>query len=73
MSTVADELRLFPNYSMRPKLPSSSRHNVGWHQDAALDGCGDVNGLDEKTLIGSFGDDGHYFKFVNMFDIVSYF
>lgn len=30
------ELRIFPNYSMRPKLPHTGKHDVAWHQDAGL-------------------------------------
>lgn len=28
----ADEIRIFPNYSCRPKLPNYIPHNVVWHQ-----------------------------------------
>ena len=28
------ELRLYPNYTVRPKLPRDARHEVLWHQDA---------------------------------------
>ena len=27
-----EEVRLFPNYSCRPKLPNYSPHRVVWHQ-----------------------------------------
>lgn len=38
-----DDIRLFPNYSLRPKLPNFSPHRVAWHQDAGLTGSGAPN------------------------------
>jgi hypothetical protein len=32
----AEAIRLFPNYSVRPKLPETRQHNVAWHQDCGL-------------------------------------
>ena len=28
----AEEIRLFPNYTCRPKIPGSAAHTVPWHQ-----------------------------------------
>lgn len=30
---VGEEIRLYPNYTARPKFPEASRHLVLWHQD----------------------------------------
>ncbi len=32
----ADQIRVFPNYSIRPKLPAYEPHDITWHQDAGL-------------------------------------
>lgn len=29
-----EEIRLYPNYTVRPKLPGNVKHEVLWHQDA---------------------------------------
>jgi len=39
----AEAIRLFPNYSVRPKLPETRQHNVAWHQDCGLNPDGSVN------------------------------
>ena len=30
----AEEIRIYPNYSMRPKLPDYAPHEITWHQDS---------------------------------------
>eukprot|EP00045_Choanoeca_perplexa_P003578 m.32051 g.32051 ORF g.32051 m.32051 type:complete len:318 (+) comp12118_c0_seq1:75-1028(+) len=60
-----DELRLFPNYTARPKLPNSNRHTVAWHQDAALSGSGQPNEAEVDVLLRNFGFDGSYFRTLN--------
>ena len=42
-SFLGSEIRLYPNYSVRPKLPNDRRTEVLWHQDAGYtDQCADV-------------------------------
>ena len=31
---LGSEIRIYPNYSVRPKLPENKRTEVPWHQDA---------------------------------------
>jgi phytanoyl-CoA hydroxylase len=37
---LGPEIRLYPNYTVRPKLPESSITEVPWHQDAAFTAAG---------------------------------
>lgn len=47
----ASELRIFPNYSARPKTPSDA-HKVVWHQDSGLRSDGKPNDapIEERTF-----------------------
>jgi ectoine hydroxylase-related dioxygenase (phytanoyl-CoA dioxygenase family) len=36
---LGPEVRLYPNYSVRPKLPQNARTEVLWHQDAGYTGA----------------------------------
>lgn len=49
------ELRLFPNYTVRPKLPNFSPHRVAWHQDAGLTGSGTPNESPAAERLEAFG------------------
>jgi len=49
------DLRLFPNYTLRPKLPNSFLHTVAWHQDAGLSGDGSPNEAPIEERLESFG------------------
>ena len=60
--TDAEEVRLFPNYTMRPKMPSSDEHNVAWHQDAGLSPDGKPNPAPKEELLGSFGRKANAFR-----------
>lgn len=48
------ELRLFPNYTCRPKTPSGI-HDVAWHQDAGLTGSGKPNTEPLEKRFDAFG------------------
>ncbi len=32
----AENIRIYPNYSLRPKLPDYAPHEITWHQDSGL-------------------------------------
>eukprot|EP00035_Acanthoeca_spectabilis_P039604 m.63696 g.63696 ORF g.63696 m.63696 type:complete len:336 (+) comp9673_c0_seq1:83-1090(+) len=51
------ELRLFPNYTSRPKLPQFEPHRVVWHQDAGLDHRGAPNSQPVDARLDAFGRD----------------
>lgn len=63
--TGAEEIRLFPNYTCRPKIPGSAAHTVPWHQDAGLSHDGKPNEHDEKARMDAFGVVGSYFRTIN--------
>jgi len=43
-----DNIRIFGNYSMRPKMPNSIKQNVAFHQDAGLRADGSPNNENNK-------------------------
>jgi len=49
------ELKIFPNYSIRPKVPGNDRYVVAWHQDAGLDGDGQPNSAPVQERNSAFG------------------
>eukprot|EP00911_Craspedida_sp_UC1_P002045 UC1_evm2s1577 len=53
--TGADEIRLFPNYTMRPKMPGCALHQVAWHQDAGLSPDGSPNEASTYERMAAFG------------------
>jgi len=50
----ADEIRIFPNYSARPKTPHAI-HNVVWHQDAGLQADGSASSAPMEERLDSYG------------------
>ena len=53
----AEAIRIFPNYSVRPKLPNYEGHRVVWHQDAGLAADGGPNKAPVKEREKSLGHD----------------
>ena len=53
----ADKIRIFPNYSIRPKLPNYEGHKVVWHQDAGLAADGSPNATPVEEREKSLGHD----------------
>lgn len=52
--TNADSIRIFPNYSCRPKTKHGV-HNVVWHQDAGLTESGAPNKAPAEARLAAFG------------------
>ena len=50
-----EDVRLFPNYSSRAKLPNVAAHRVAWHQDAGLTGSGEPNEAPAAERLHRFG------------------
>jgi ectoine hydroxylase-related dioxygenase (phytanoyl-CoA dioxygenase family) len=47
---LGDEIRLYPNYTARPKLPDWEGTEVLWHQDAGYTG-GDAHALEQLRMV----------------------
>ncbi|EDQ90186.1 uncharacterized protein MONBRDRAFT_24730 [Monosiga brevicollis MX1] len=63
--TGADELRLLPSYTIRPKMPHLESHNLPWHQDGGLDEHGQPQTRDIADLLEAFGLHDGYFRTIN--------
>jgi ectoine hydroxylase-related dioxygenase (phytanoyl-CoA dioxygenase family) len=50
----ADKIRIFPNYTARPKTPHAI-HSVVWHQDAGLTGDGSASTAPVEERLDSYG------------------
>lgn len=50
----ADEIRIFPNYSARPKTPYKI-HDVTWHQDAGLQADGGPSSAPVEERLHAYG------------------
>ncbi|CAH1799309.1 unnamed protein product [Owenia fusiformis] len=53
----AKDIRIFPNYSIRPKFPDYCPHEVVWHQDAGLAPDGSPNTAPLPERMDAFGRD----------------
>ncbi|CAH1779628.1 unnamed protein product [Owenia fusiformis] len=53
----AEDIRIFPNYSIRPKFPNYEPHDVVWHQDAGLSPDGKPNTAPVSERMDAFGRD----------------
>lgn len=47
---LGDEIRLYPNYTVRPKFPEWAGHRVNWHQDGGYTAGGDT-GVNELRMV----------------------
>lgn len=54
MSEDVTHMRIYPNYSCRPKT-KSKLHSVTWHQDAGLRADGGPSNVDVNERLASFG------------------